>query len=236
MKAVRALIWKEWRQTVDTPLGYVIAVAFLLAAGFFFGNRLFLAGQADMRDFFAMLPVLLMFFVPAVGMRSLADERKAGTFELLATMPVTTWQIVAGKYLALLLQWGVLLALTLFYPATLAMLGDPDGGQIAASYLAAALLTGVYAAICLFASSLTNNGVVAYVLGFSMLLAVFLLAQAAPLLSPAMQNWLELVNPLARYQGMLRGVVHLDDAVWLASLTAVFLAATHLQLERRRWQ
>ena len=236
MSAVRALVWKEWRQAVDTPLGYVIAVAFLLAAGFFFGNRLFLVGQADMRDFFAMLPVLLMFFVPAVCMRALADERKAGTFELVATLPVSTARIVAGKYLALMLQWSLLLALTLFYPATLALLGDPDAGQIAASYLAALLLTGAYVAVCLFASALTANGVVAYVLGFSMLLAVFLLAQAAPLLSPAAQNWLDLLNPLARYQGMLRGVVHLDDAAWLLAVAVAFLAATHLQLERRRWQ
>jgi len=236
MSAVRAIIWKEWRQAVDTPLGYVLAVAFLLASGFFFGSRLFLTGQADMRDFFAMLPVLLMFFVPAVCMRALADERKTGTFELLATLPVSTAQIVAGKYLALMLQWVWMFAWTLFYPATLVMLGDPDAGQIAASYLAALLLAGVDVAACLFASALTSNGVVAYVLGFSMLLAVFLLAQISPLLSPAAQNWLESLNPLARYQGMLRGVVHLDDVAWLAAVAVMLLAATHLRLERRRWQ
>ncbi|MDQ6960143.1 MAG: ABC-2 transporter permease, partial [Mariprofundaceae bacterium] len=123
MSPVSAIIWKEWRTAVDTPLGYVIAVAFLLAAGFFFGNQLFLMGQAEMRGFFAILPVLLMFFIPAMTMRSLAEEKRSGTFELLATLPVSTLQIVAGKYLAVLLQVVVLLGFTLVYPLTLATLG-----------------------------------------------------------------------------------------------------------------
>jgi len=235
MKPVSAIIWKEWRTAVDTPLGYVIAVAFLLAAGFFFGNRLFLMGQAEMRSFFAILPVLLMFFIPAISMRALAEEKRSGTFELLATLPVSTVQILAGKYLAVLLQMTVLLGFTLLYPLSLATLGNIDGGQVAASYMAAWLLIAVYVAACIFASSLTNNAVVAYVLGFSMLLAVFLLAQAAPLLSPAMQDTLEIMSPLSRYQSMLRGVVYPGDVVFLLALCGVFLAAAHFQLERRRW-
>ncbi len=235
MRPVFALIWKEWRIAVDTPLGYVITVAFLLASGFFFGDRLFLTGQAEMRSFFSILPVLLMFFIPAVSMRALAEEKRGGTFELLATLPVSTMQIIAGKYVAVLLQMTVLLGFTLLYPLTLATLGNIDGGQIAASYLAAWLLIAVYVAACIFASSLTNNAVVAYVLGFSMLLAVFLLAQAAPLLSPAMQNFLYVISPLAHYQSMLRGVVYMEDVVLLLSLCWVFLVAAHFQLERRRW-
>ncbi len=236
MKPVFALVWKEWRTAVDTPLGYVIAVAFLLASGFFFGNRLFLMGQAEMRSFFSILPVLLMFFIPAVSMRALAEEKHSGTFELLATLPVSTIQIVAGKYLAVLLQMTVLLGFTLLYPLTLAMLGNIDGGQIAASYMAACLLIAAYVAACIFASSLTHNAVVAYVLGFSILLAVFLLAQAAPLFSPAMQNVLYIISPLSHYQSMLRGVIYMEDIVFLLSLCWVFLIAAHFQLERRRWR
>jgi len=221
MGPVSTLMWKEWRTAVDTPLGYVIAVAFLLAAGFFFGNSLFLMGQADMRSFFSILPVLLMFFIPAMSMRSLAEEKRSGTFELLATLPVSTMQIVMGKYLAVVLQVIVLLGFTLVYPLTLAMLGNIDGGQIAASYMAALLLVALYTAVCIFASSLTNNAVVAYVVGLSLLLAVFLLAQAAPLFSPFVQNMLEIVSPLSHYQSMLRGVVHLEDAVFLLALCGV---------------
>jgi len=235
IRPVAALIQKEWRTAVDTPLGYVVAVAFLLAAGFFFGNRLFLMGQADMRSFFSILPILLMFFIPAMAMRSLAEEKRSGTFELLATLPVSAMQIVMGKYLGIVLQVIVLLGFTLLYPLTLATLGNIDGGQIAVSYMAALLLAALYTAVCIFASSLTDNAVVAYVLGLSFLLAVFLLEQAMPLLSPFMQNILGIVSPLSHYQNMLRGVLHLEDAVFFLALGGVFLAAAHFQLERRRW-
>ncbi|MDQ6959836.1 MAG: hypothetical protein Q9M27_02315, partial [Mariprofundaceae bacterium] len=96
-------------------------------------------------------------------------------------------------------------------------------------------LAALYTAVCIFASSLTNNAVVAYVLGLSLLLAVFLLAQAAPLFSPFVQNMLEIASPLSYYQSMLRGVVHVEDGVFLLALCGVFLASAHFQLERRRW-
>ena len=235
MKRVLAIAWKEWRQTIDTPMGYVVAVAFLLASGFFFGNTLFLAGQADMRSYFHMLPLLFMFFIPALTMRLLAEERHSGTFELLATLPVREVEIVAGKYLAVMLQLLLMLVLTLVYPASLSTLGNVDGGAVGASYLGALLLAGVYAAICLFASSLTRNAVVAYVLGFAMLLFFFLIGQASPEFSSVMQDWLTLVNPVDRYQSMTRGVITLGDVIFMLMLALAFTALTKFQLERRKW-
>jgi gliding motility-associated transport system permease protein len=235
MKRVLAIVWKEWRQSIDTPMGYVVAVAFLLAAGFFFGNTLFLVGQADMRGYFHVLPMLFMFFVPALTMRLLAEETHSGTFELLATLPVREIEIVAGKYLAVLLQLVLLLVLTFAYPASLSLLGNLDGGAVVASYLGALLLAAAYAAICLFASSLTRNAVVAYVLGFAMLLFFFLLGQASPELSPSMQDWLTLVNPVDRFQSMARGVISLGDVAFMLALAAAFVGLTKFQLERRKW-
>jgi len=235
MKRVLAIAWKEWRQTIDTPMGYVVGVAFLLASGFFFGNTLFLVGQADMQSFFHVLPMLFMFFIPALTMRLLAEERHSGTFELLATLPVRQVEIVAGKYLAVLLQLMLMLALTLVYPASLSLLGNVDGGAVAAAYAGALLLAGTYAAICLFASSLTRNAVVAYVLGFGMLLFFFLIGQASPEFSSAMQDWLTLVNPVSRYQSMLRGMLSLGDVVFMLMLALAFAGLTTFQLERRKW-
>ena len=235
MKRVLAIVWKEWRQSIDTPMGYVVAVAFLLASGFFFGNTLFLVGQADMRSYFHVLPMLFMFFIPALTMRLLAEERHAGTFELLATLPVRESEIGIGKFLAELLQLAVLRAVTLAYPASLSLLGNVDGGAVMAGYLGALLLAGAYGAIALFASALTGNAVVAYVLGFAMLLFFFLLGQAAPQLSPAMQDWLTLVNPVNRYQSMARGVITLGDATFMLALAVAFLGLARFQLERRKW-
>ena len=236
MNRVMAISWKEWRVALDTPLGYVVAVAFLFAAGFFFGNHLFLVGQAEMRGYFSVMPLLLMFFIPAMTMRMLSDEQRSGTFELLATMPVRTADIVVGKFVAVMLQVSVLLALTLFYPVTLALIGNLDGGQLLAGYLALWLLAACYVAISLYASALTGHAVVAYVIGFGMLFAMFILTQAMPTFSPASQDFITTASPIARYQLMLRGVIGLNDMGVFVSAVSIFLALTWFQLERRRWR
>jgi len=236
MGRVIAIGWKEWRVAVDTPLGYIVGTAFLLATGFFFGNQLFLIGQADMRDYFSAMPMLLMFFIPAMSMRMLADEQRSGTFELLATMPVKTSEIVAGKFLAVLIQVCVLIGLTLFYPLTLSLIGNLDGGQVMASYLALLLLSACYISISLYASSLTGHAVVAYVIGFGMLFCLFVLMQAAPTFSVSVQDAIAALVPTVHYRLMLRGVIGMSDLGLLFGATLLFLALTVFQLERRRWQ
>lgn len=236
MKAALTICWKEWRVALDTPLGYVVATAFLLASGFFFGKNLFLFGQTEMRGYFSALPLLLMFFVPGMSMRLLADEQHDGTFELLATLPLTTSQIVAGKFMGVMLQVAVLLACTLLYPLSLLTLGHLDVGQVLASYLAALLLGGVYASACLYASSLTGHAIIAYVIGFGLLLAFYLLTVAAPTLPMGMQDALAMLSPIRHYQDMLRGVIALDDLAVMLALMALFAGLTWFQLERRRWR
>jgi len=236
MTPIFTLIWKEWRCAIDTPLAYVVATAFLLAAGFFFGSSLFLIGQAEMRSYFSWLPILFMFFIPALCMRLLADEQRLGTFEILCTLPITTTQLVLGKFLGIWLQLSLLLSMTLFFPLTLSTLGNIDVGQISVSYLAAWLLAGSYAAICLFASSLSKNAVVAYIIGFGCLLLIFLMGQIFMQFSASLQNSMELFSPIQHYQYMLRGIIGLDNLVCMLAIIFIFLSATTFQLDRRRWQ
>ncbi len=236
MNRVMAIGWKEWRVALDTPLGYVVAIAFLLAAGFFFGNHLFLVGQAEMRGYFSVMPLLLLFFIPAMTMRMLSDEQRSGTFELLATMPVRTIDIVLGKFVAVMMQLSVLLLLTLFYPATLALIGNLDAGQLLAGYLALWLLAGCYVAISLYASALTAHAVVAYVIGLAMLFALFIATRTMSTFSPASQDMITALSPISHYQLMLRGVIDLGDVGSFVSIAALFLALTWFQLERRRWR
>ena len=236
MSRVWMICRKEWWVWMDTPLGYVIAAAFLIASGFFFSSNLFLLGQADMRTWFSSLPLLLMFFVPALAMRMLADETRSGTFELLVTMPLRTIDIVLGKFMAVMLKMLMLLMATLLYPLSLLLLGSPDIGQVTASYIAAILLAASYAAICLYASSLTRYEVVAYVLGFGMLLALFLVSQSMGLFPPSTQDAIMMLSPLAHYQSIIRGVLTLEDIVYFVVLTILFLTLTWFSLERRRWK
>jgi len=236
MSAVKALCQKEWRISLDTPQGYVVSIAFLLASGFFFGGNLFLNGQADMRHWFAVLPLLFIFFIPAMSMRLLADELRDGTYELLATMPTRTIDIVLGKYLSLLGHITLLLGLTLIYPLTLSLLGDIDMGMTMASYLAAWCLAACFAAVCLYASALTSQAMIAYIVGLMLLLFVFLISQVAPTLPVAMQNAVVLLGPINHFQSMNRGVVSLDDMMLFVGVTTVFLTLTWFELERRRWR
>lgn len=235
-RQIMALCRKEWRMTIDTPLAYVIGIAFFVTTGFFFGNSLFLVNEADMRDWFSVLPLLLIFFVPAMAMRLIADERRSGSFELLATLPVATSTIVLGKFLALFTQLAVLIGLTLLYPWTLSGLGSLDVGQVFVSYAALLLLAASYAAICLYASALTTYEVVAYVFGLILLLALFLLLQVASLFPPAMQNILMMLSPVAHYQALLRGVFDAGHVVYLLVVTGLFITLCWFELERRRWR
>ena len=236
MNAVMALCQKEWRISLDTPQGYVVSIAFLLASGFFFGSSLFLNGQADMRHWFAVLPLLFIFFIPAMSMRLLADELHDGTYELLATMPTRTIDIVLGKYLSLLGHITFLLLLTGLYPFTLSLLGNLDSGTVMASYLGAWLLAALFAAIGLFASAITNHAMIAYIVGLVLLLVIFLVTQAAPTLPIFMQDWVVMLGPINHYQNMMRGVVSLADVMLFVSLTVIFLSLSWFALTRRRWR
>ncbi len=236
MSAMIALCQKEWRISLDTPQGYVVSIAFLLASGFFFGSNLFLSGQAEMRGWFAVLPMLFIFFIPAMTMRLLADELHDGTYELLATMPTRTIDIVLGKYLSLLGHITFLLALTLLYPLTLMLLGNVDMGVVMASYLAAWLLAASFSAICLYASSVTSHAMIAYIVGLILLLVIFLISQLSPTLTPYLQDVVAMIGPMNHYHQMLRGMVSLSDFMLFVCLTVCFLALSWFELERRRWR
>jgi len=236
MRVISALCQKEWRISMDTPQGYVVSIAFLLASGFFFGSNLFLNGQADMRHWFAILPLLFIFFIPAMAMRLLADELRDGTYELLATMPTRTLDIVLGKYLSLMGHITMLLMLSLIYPLTLALLGDIDTGLIASSYLGAWLLAAAFSAICLYASAMTSQAMIAYIVGLFFLLALFLMTQVAVTLTASMQNIITLLGPINHYHNMLRGVVSLADVMLFMMFIVTFLSLSWFELERRRWR
>jgi len=235
VKQVLALAYKDWRLSVDTPVVYVAAAAFMLVSGFVFGSGLFLGGQAELRTFLGWLPLLWMFFLPALAMRALAEERRQGTFEVLATLPVGSGQIVAGKFIAIMWQVLLLLLLTLAYPLSLAVLASIDAGQVLAAFTGALLLGASYAALCLFASSLTANAVVAYIIGFSLILSFVLLDKGARLMPPDIQTWLQALSPSQHYESMLRGVLTPEDVVFFLCFSMLFLMASNYQLERRRW-
>src|ERR1700749_4970110 len=167
MRNVGIILRRELSSYFATPLAYVFILIFLVLASaftFYLGN-FFERGQADLDPFFTFHPWLYLFLVPAVSMRLWAEERKSGSIELLMTQPITLWEAVLGKYFAAWLFTGLALALTFPIWLTVNYLGNPDNGTILAAYIGSFLLAGGYLAIGSCMSALTNNQVIAFILG-----------------------------------------------------------------------
>ena len=237
-----AISKRELRSYFTTPLAYVFIVIFLALNGvtaFYFGG-LFDRGQADMQPLFGFLPWLYLFLIPAVAMRLWAEERKAGTLELLMTLPVSTFNAVFGKFLAAWIFTGIALALTFPVWVTVNYLGDPDNGVIIASYLGGFLMAGSYLAIGGFVSAMTRNQVIAFVVGAAV---IFLFMMSGlELVQSAFRGWApELVIDLVRsfsflvhYDAIVRGVIDIRDLIFFISIIGVFLFANMFVVDLKK--
>ncbi len=237
-----AISKRELRSYFTTPLAYVFIVIFLALNGvtaFYFGG-LFDRGQADMQPLFGFLPWLYLFLIPAVAMRLWAEERKAGTLELLMTLPVSTFNAVFGKFLAAWIFTGIALALTFPVWVTVNYLGDPDNGVIIASYLGGFLMAGSYLAIGGFVSAMTRNQVIAFVVGAAV---IFLFMMSGlELVQSAFRGWapdlvIDLVRSfsfLVHYDAIVRGVIDIRDLIFFISIIGVFLFANMVVVDLKK--
>lgn len=233
---------REIGALLDAGIAFVVAAGFALLSSSAFMNEFFLSGRVDMSPYFDRLPYLFILFLPAVSMRQWSEERRARTFEVLASLPLTLAQLVAGKFLAALFLFAVLLATSLPIVVMLAALGDPDPGRIAGGYLAAAFSGALLLALGLLCSSLTRDQVTAFVLsvlGAALLVLsgherlVVVLDGLAPGLRPG--SWLrEHLSLLPHYERLARGVLDLPALVYFAGATLLFLWANALVLRRAR--
>jgi ABC-2 type transport system permease protein len=244
MRNVGIIMRRELASYFATPLAYVFILIFLVLANaftFYLGG-FFERGQADLQWFFYWHPWLYLFLIPAISMRLWAEERKSGSIELLMTQPVTLWEAVMGKYLAAWLFAGLALALTFPMWITVNYLGRPDNGTILAAYVGSLLLAGGYLAIGSCMSALTNNQVIAFILGvvacFVVLLAGF------PLVLDAFRGWAPqwLVDAIAslsfltHFDSIKKGVIDVRDLLYFGMLSAFFLLATSIALDLRKAQ
>ena len=230
---------KELSSFFGSPVAYLFIGAFLAAClfVFFWADAFFARNIADTRPLFDWMPLLLIFLAAALTMRLWSEERRAGTLEVLATLPVPTWRLVLGKFLAAMALVGVALALTLPLPITVSILGPLDWGPVIGAYLATLLLAAAYIAIGLFVSARTDNPIVALI-GTTLVCALFYLIGSpalTSLLGHSGGEFLRLLGSGARFESITRGVIDLRDLFYYLSLVGVFLALTIYSLERLRW-
>ncbi|MEQ8859499.1 MAG: Gldg family protein [Pseudomonadales bacterium] len=236
---VRRIARKELSLFFASPIGYLFLLAFLAVTlfVFFWGEAFFARNIADVRPMFEWMPVLLIFLSAALTMRMWSEERRTGTLEFVATLPVSGWEFVLGKFLACWTLLAVALLLTLPLPVTVGAIGDLDWGPVLAGYLAAMLLGGAYLAIGLFVSARTDSQIVSLIVASFVAGAFYLIG------SPVLTNlvggaWADVLRGLgtgARFESITRGVLDVRDLYYYVSLLAVFLTLNVYALEVQRW-
>lgn len=221
----------------DTLTAYILLVLFLGFSGFFtwaYGNDIFLRNQADLAVFFGIAYWSLFFFIPAITMRTLAEENKSGTIELLLTKAVTDWQIVLGKFLGSLGLILVALLLTTPFYFSVWNLGPVDHGSVIAGYFGLVLMAASYISIGLFASSITQNQIVAFLL--SMLIGIFFHI-VFDVLRSGLTGWagslFDYLSLSTHYESISRGVVDSRDLVYFFSLITAGLVLAETSLAKR---
>ncbi|MBK8968101.1 MAG: gliding motility-associated ABC transporter permease subunit GldF [Saprospiraceae bacterium] len=241
-----AIFNKEINAFFSSLIGYIVIGIFLVLMGlvmWVFPDYSVLDGNyASMDTLFSMAPLIFLFLIPAVTMRTFAEETQAGTIELLVTRPVSDWQIVGGKFLACLTLVVFALLPTVLYYITVYQLGatpgNLDSGGIWGSYIGLIFLAAAFVSIGIFASSLTNNQIVAFLLAAFLCFFIFMAfdyLSRLPIFFGKTDDLVQAFGIQYHYNSMSRGVLDTRDLVYFLSLSAVFLAATVLSLGRRRW-
>jgi len=233
MSNVLPIFKKELRAYFTSPVAYIVIAIFLVICGWFFSTSLFVVGQASLRNVFQIIPFVLTFFVPAITMRLISEERKSGTFELLATMPVSGMEIVIGKYLAALVLLAAALACTLTYAITVRALGPADVGVMFAGYFGLLLLGAGYLAIGILASSMTENQIVAFIIAFSIIFVLSLIDKVLLFVPAALASVFEYLSAEHHFNNIARGVLDSRDVIYYASLIAIGLFFAGRALQRR---
>ena len=231
---------RELQAFFDSLIAYIMLIAFLGFSGFFtwlYGSDVFLRNQADLQAFFSIAYWTLFFFIPAITMKMLAEEKKTGTIELLLTKAITDWQIIFGKFLSCLILILIALLFTLPYYISVWKLGPVDHGAVWCGYLGLILMSATYISIGIFTSSVTNNQIVAFL--FSLLIGMFfhiIFDVLARNFTGTVGETLSYLGVSSHYDSISRGVIDSKDIIYFLSVIFISLFLSELSLTKRNTQ
>lgn len=258
MRNILTIAGRELRAIFVSPIAYVVMTGFLLLGGWFFFNLLarfnflvtmyssFQGGaeaiqRLNVNEFVIApllhnLSVVLVILVPMITMRSFAEEKRAGTYELLLTSPVATWEIVVGKFLGVTGFIVVMVGLTAIYGVILSIYGNPEIGIMLGGYLGLLLLAITFVTVGLFASSLTENQIIAAVTGLVMLLLLFVIAWPADNAGETMGAVLRYISVTEHFADMIKGVIDTKSLIYFATMILGWMFLTQRSVESIRWR
>lgn len=237
MKTIWILTKKELRSYFDSLIAYVMIILFLGFSGLFtwlYGADVFLRGQTSLRTFFGIAYWTLFFFIPALTMKSIAEEKKSGTLELLLTKPITEWQLIWGKFIAALGIILITLSLTISYVITLANIGNLDGGAVILGYFGLVLMSAAYIGIGIFASTISTNQIVAFLItlfiGLFFHIIFGVLASSSVGILGSLFSFLDLNT---HFESISRGVLDTKDLIYFLSIMLIGLYMSVISLAKR---
>jgi ABC-2 type transport system permease protein len=230
MRQAIQIFRKDFRSYFVSPIAYIVIAIFLLVTGWFFFATFFLFGQANLRNFFSLLPIIYSFVIPAITMRLVSEELNIGSYEILMTMPVTFGDVVVGKFLAAMAFVAAMLIPTLCYPVTVSLLGQLDWGPVIGGYIGAILLGAAFCAIGLFASALTRNQIIAFIIGMAICFILALLDKMLFFLPRSLLGVLAYLGADFHFQNISKGIIDSRDVIYFLSVSFIGLYAAYLAL------
>ena len=227
---------KELRSYFNGPMAYIFLVIFSLVTGYFFSNTFFIFGQSDMRALFQIVPLVYLFFIPAITMGIISKEKNTGTMEVMCTLPIKDHEFVLGKYLAILTLLEVALFLTGVMFINLIFVGtNIDYGAVFTGYLGLFLAGAVYASMGLFASSLTDNQVVGFIIAIFFVLIFFLIDKLLIFMPHSIAGTMQYLSIDYHLSNISKGVLDTRNLVYFFSMITLFIMLTIESLNSRKW-
>jgi ABC-2 type transport system permease protein len=233
MRQAIQIFRKDFRSYFVSPIAYIVIAIFLLVTGWFFFATFFLFGQANLRNFFSLLPIIFSFVIPAITMRLVSEELNIGSYEILMTMPVTFSGVVVGKFMAALAFVVAMLIPTAAYPITVTLLGQLDWGPVLGGYIGAVLLGGAFCAIGLFASSLTRNQIIAFIVGMAICFSLTLIDKMLFFLPRSLLGVLAYLGADFHFQNISKGIIDSRDVIYFVSVGFIGLYGAYLALREK---
>jgi ABC-2 type transport system permease protein len=233
MRQIVHILNKELRDYFISPIAYIVISIFLLVTGWFFFTTFFLYNQADLRNFFNLLPIIFSFIIPAITMRLFSEELNVGSYEILLTLPVTFTDIIIGKFLAGVVFVVVALIPTLSYPICIAFLGQLDWGPVVGGYVGAILLGAAFTAVGLFASSLTRNQIIAFIFGMLICFSLTLVDKMLFFFPESLLRVIGYLGADVHFKNIAKGIIDSRDIVYFLSVIFLGLYGAHIAMQEK---
>ncbi len=231
-RSVLSIGKKEFNSFFLSPVGYIVIGIYLVISGWFLFTTIFLSKSVTLRDFFSLMPITLSFIIPAITMKSFSEEYKTGSYELLGTMPITTTDITLGKFFA---TWGFVLVMllpTLSYPLFISTLGDLDSGVVVSGYIGAVLLSGAFTAIGTLASTLTQNQIIAFLIGAVVCFLLTIIEGMVILLPQPIAGIVEYLSTGFHFQNISKGILDSRDVIYFLSIISLSILVTARRVKK----